>query len=133
MTGARLKNGIMIAAVAALAIVPLIIVKQPPAGVDGRQAELFKGSDDQASAAIKALAPGYKPWFQPIYKTASPEIDTLLFALQAAIGAGFIGYYVGHSRGRANKIAPKPVASPDKQELCINEFVPCEKNAENKS
>jgi cobalt/nickel transport protein len=98
---ARLKNGLLITAVAALAILPLIIVKHPAAGPDGKQVEIFKGADDQASTAIQVLAPGYKPWFKSIYKSPSPEIDTLLFALQAAIGAGFIGYYVGYSRGRA--------------------------------
>lgn len=106
---ARTRNGILIAAVAVLAILPLAITGQPPAGVDGKQAELFKGSDDQASAAIQALAPGYKPWFQSIYKTPSTEVDTLLFALQAAIGAGFIGYYVGYSRGRAKENIRKTV------------------------
>lgn len=106
---ARLRNALLIAAVAALAIFPLMIVKQPVAGPDGKRAELFKGADDQASAAIKALAPGYKPWFKSIYNSPSSEIDTLLFALQAAIGAGFIGYYVGYSRGRAKENTPKPV------------------------
>ena len=129
---ARLKNGILIAAVAALTIIPLIIVKQPPAGPDGKQVGIFKGSDDQASIAIQALAPGYKPWFKSIFKTPSAELDTLLFALQAAIGAGFIGYYVGYSRGRAKEKAPKPVAGPVKQDKCVNEFAFCEKNAENK-
>jgi cobalt/nickel transport protein len=101
----RIKICLLIAAVAALTIIPLIIVKQPPAGPDGKQAGIFKGSDDHASTAIKELAPGYKPWFKSIFNSPSPEIDTLLFALQAAIGAGFIGYYVGYSRGRAKKIS----------------------------
>ena len=129
---ARLKNGILIAAVAALAIFPLITVKQPAAGPDGKQAEIFKGSDDQASTVIMELAPSYKPWFNSIFKTPSTEIDTLLFALQAAIGAGFIGYYVGYARGRAKENTPKPVAGPVKQDKCVNEFVFCDKNAENK-
>lgn len=120
---AQLKNGILIASVAALAIFPLTVIKQPAAGADGTKLELFKGSDDQASAAIQTLAPGYKPWFQSIFKAPSSEIDTLLFALQAAIGAGFIGYYVGYSRGRANKKTLNPVAAPDTEERCGNEFV----------
>ncbi len=103
----RLKNGILIAAVAAVTILPLVIVKHPTARADGTQAVVFKGSDDQAAAAVKTIAPGYKPWFAPIFKTPSPEIDTLLFTLQAAIGAGFIGYYVGYSRGRAKMNANK--------------------------
>ena len=132
MMSARVKNGLMITAIAALAIAPLVIVKQPPAGADGKQVEQFKGSDDQASAAIQTLAPGYKPWFQSIYKTPGPEIDTLLFALQAAIGAAFIGYYIGYSRGRAKISSSKPDAGPDKQGTCDCTLTFCEKNAENK-
>lgn len=97
----RLKTGIIISTVAALTIIPLLIVKQPAPGPDGTRTELFKGSDDQAAAAIGKLAPAYKPWFSSLFKSPSPEIDSLLFALQAAIGAGFIGYYAGYSRGRA--------------------------------
>lgn len=100
---ARLKNGLLIAAVAALTIFPLIIVKHTAVGTDGKKSTLFTGSDDQASAAVQSLAPGYKPWYQSVYKSPSPEIDNLLFALQGAIGAGFIGYYVGYSRGRARR------------------------------
>ena len=128
----RIKNGILIAAVAALTIIPLIIVKQPTAGPDGKQVGMFKGSDDQASTAIQTLAPSYKPWFKSIFNSPSPDINALLFALQAAIGAGFIGYYVGYSRGRGKKISTTPDTSPDKQDKCVNEFVSCEKNAENK-
>ena len=99
----RIKSTLLIAFVAALTIFPLIIVKQPAAGPDGKQLETFKGSDDQASAAVLTLRPGYKPWYQTIYESPGPEVDKLLFALQGAIGAGFIGYYAGYSRGRARR------------------------------
>ncbi len=122
MMSARIKNGFMIAAVAALAVLPLVIAKQLPVGPDGTRPELFKGTDDQAKTAIQALVPDYKPWFQSIYKTPGPEIDTLLFALQAAIGAGFIGYYVGYSRGQAKESIPKPVAGDAAQHACRNGF-----------
>lgn len=122
MMSTRLKNGLMIAAVTALAVLPLVIAKQLPAGPDGTRPELFKGTDDQATSAIRTLVPGYKPWFQSIYKTPGPEIDSLLFALQAAIGAGFIGYYVGYSRGRAKESIPKPVAGDATQHACRNGF-----------
>ena len=55
----------------------------------------FAGSDDQAKAAISTLAPAYEPWFAPLLEPASGEIASLLFALQAALGAAVIGYYVG--------------------------------------
>jgi len=37
----------------------------------------------------------YKPWFSPLWEPPSGEIETLLFSLQAAIGAGIIGYIAG--------------------------------------
>jgi cobalt/nickel transport protein len=44
---------------------------------------------------ISEINPDYKPWFASIIEPASGEIASMLFALQAAIGAGFIGYYLG--------------------------------------
>ena len=106
---ARLKNFLLIAAVAALTILPLLIVKKPAVGPDGQPTGIFKGSDSRAEEVIQAVAPGYKPWFHSLLKPASSEIENLLFALQAALGAGFIGYYVGYSRGRAKQNSTPPV------------------------
>ncbi len=100
---ARLKNTLLIAAVAMLTILPLLTVNKTTAGPDGKPAEMFKGSDNQAKGVIQSIAPDYKPWFSSIMNPSSSEIESLLFALQAAIGAGFIGYYVGYSRGRAKQ------------------------------
>ena len=41
--------------------------------------------------------------FNSIWEPPSGEIESLLFALQAAIGAGFIGYFIGYIRGK-NKL-----------------------------
>ncbi|HEX8602573.1 MAG TPA: energy-coupling factor ABC transporter substrate-binding protein [Pseudoduganella sp.] len=60
----------------------------------------FGGADDLARQAVGAIAPGYEPWFHPVFAPASGEIASLLFALQAALGAGFIGYWLGLSVGR---------------------------------
>ena len=43
---------------------------------------------------------GYQPWFEPLWTPPSKEIESLLFSLQAALGAGLLGYYVGLRRGR---------------------------------
>lgn len=64
-----------------------------------REAE-FAGSDSQAQEAITAVAPGYQPWFSSLWQPPSPEVETLLFSLQAAAGAGFVGYYLGYVRGQ---------------------------------
>lgn len=97
----RYQNLLMLIAVAVLVAVPLWMVKKPAPGVDGRQVEIFRGADDQARDVINKVAPGYKPWFKPLMEPPSAEIGSLLFALQAALGAGFIGYYLGVSTTRA--------------------------------
>ena len=63
--------------------------------------EPFTGTDDQAKTAIAASHPGYIPWFEPLWEPPSDEIESLLFALQAALGAGLLGYYIGFKRGQA--------------------------------
>lgn len=84
------NNGLLIAAVLVLAIAPLFLV---------REAE-FGGADGEAEAAIQEINPDYQPWFSPLIEPASGEIASLLFALQAGLGAGVIGYVIGLYRGR---------------------------------
>jgi cobalt/nickel transport protein len=65
----------------------------------------FVGTDDQGSKVIEET--GYKPWIHPIWQPPSGEIESLLFAMQAAIGAVIIGYifryYIGQAKERAKK------------------------------
>ena len=91
----RAYNILLIIAVVVLAIVPLLIVQKPAAGRDGKEVEIFAGADDKAKDLIGEINPDYRPWFESVIEPASGEITSLLFALQAAIGAGFIGYYLG--------------------------------------
>ena len=58
----------------------------------------FGGADDAAGEAIEQT--GFKPWFSSIWEPPSGEIESLLFALQAAIGAIIIGYFFGYWRGQ---------------------------------
>lgn len=81
------KNLIMLAAVIALAVLPLVI----HAGGDAE----FSGADGQAEGVITELHPDYVPWFNSIWEPPSGEIESLLFALQAAAGAGLLGFYFG--------------------------------------
>lgn len=60
----------------------------------------YSGADGQAKAQIEQTAPGYKPWFTPIWTPPSGEIESLLFAAQASIGTGIIAFYVGYMRGK---------------------------------
>lgn len=95
LTQKRTQNILLILGVVVLALIPLWIVEKPAAGPDGEEVAIFGGSDDKAKNLIGEIRPDYQPWFEPIIEPASGEIASMLFALQAALGAGFIGYYVG--------------------------------------
>ena len=64
------------------------------------QAEEWAGTDEQAEEIISKINPNYEPWFSPIWEPPSGEIESLLFSLQAAIGASIIGYFLGYYRGQ---------------------------------
>ena len=76
----------LLSAAVAIIAAPLVLP-----GLEGE----FKGSDDQGTEAIAAFKPDYQPWFQPLWKPPSDEIESMLFSLQAALGAGFLGYMIG--------------------------------------
>jgi len=88
----RHQNTLLLLAVVLLAVLPLWLVDRPANG-----AGIFAGADNKAMALIGQIAPAYQPWFAPLLEPASGEIASLLFAVQAALGAGFIGYYLGVS------------------------------------
>ncbi|AJY68353.1 cobalamin biosynthesis protein CbiN [Geobacter sulfurreducens] len=96
-----MKNILMLIAVVALMAFPLWLVQKPAPGPDGKEVEIFKGADDQAQEIIKGIKPDYKPWFKPIMEPPSGEVQTCLFAVQSALGAIFIGYWLGAARTRA--------------------------------
>lgn len=91
------QNLILIAIVVGLAIYPLLTVKDAE----------FGGADGQAETAISEINADYQPWFSPLFEPKSGEIESLLFALQAALGAGVIGYGLGWMRGRKREEAAK--------------------------
>jgi len=103
----RYQNLIIMFLVILLVAVPLWMVKRPAPGPDGKEVEIFSGADDKAKETISAIAPQYKPWFKPIMEPPSGEIGSLLFALQAALGAGFLGYWLGCSVTRAKLLRQK--------------------------
>ncbi len=88
-----LNNWLLIIAVIVLAALPLVIKK----GAE------FSGADGQAEKAITEIQPDYKPWFNSLIELPSGEVESLLFATQAAIGAGVIGYVIGLYKGRSDK------------------------------
>ncbi|MFF6901595.1 energy-coupling factor ABC transporter substrate-binding protein [Streptomyces hydrogenans] len=87
-------NGLLLLLVAALAVLPLAL------GLGDHKEEPFTGADAEAETAITEIRPDYEPWFSPLYEPPSGEIESALFALQAALGAGVLAYYFGLRRGR---------------------------------
>lgn len=97
----RYQNLLMMFAVVVLVALPLWMVQKPAPGPDGKDVEIFLGADDQAKNVIGTIAPEYQPWFKPLMEPPSGEVGSLLFALQAALGAGFIGYWYGSATATA--------------------------------
>ena len=87
---------ILLAIVAAIIIFPLAIYNGK-----GEDQGYFGGSDDQGPAYITST--GYTPWVHPLWEPPSPEIESLLFATQAAVGAIIIGYILGYYQGQGNE------------------------------
>jgi len=89
----RLNNWLLLLGVVLIVVMPLVVVREAK----------FSGSDDQAQKAIQQIKPGYPQWFKPIIEFPSQEVQTLLFSVQAAVGAGVIGYVIGLYKGRSQK------------------------------
>ncbi|KIQ95679.1 Energy-coupling factor transporter probable substrate-capture protein CbiN [Anoxybacillus thermarum] len=85
-----MNNRLLLFLAAFLIVLPLVVVKHTE----------FAGADALAEEMIQQLAPNYEPWFDVFFEPPGGEVETLLFSLQAAIGAGVIGYIIGLYRGR---------------------------------
>jgi cobalt/nickel transport protein len=95
MSRFSLVNWMLVLGVVLLAAIPLVIGSDTEfAGADGVAVERIDESD-------------YRPWFAPLFEP-SAETASGLFALQAAIGGGVLGYVFGVVRTRRRSAPPQP-------------------------
>lgn len=83
-------NLLLLSVAIAIVVCPLVLLKNAS----------FGGTDDTAKETIKKVAPNYQPWFHSLFVPPGTT-ESLLFAVQAGIGAGGIGYAIGFYRGRS--------------------------------
>ncbi|MBI4781672.1 MAG: cobalt transport protein CbiN [Oscillatoriophycideae cyanobacterium NC_groundwater_1537_Pr4_S-0.65um_50_18] len=87
------SNWLLMGGILVLALGPLLVLQ-------GRE---FGATDGHFITAIETDHPDYKPWVEPVIKDSGPEVQTFLFAAQAGIGAGVMGYILGLYKGRSER------------------------------
>lgn len=86
---------LLVLAIVGVVAVSLVVGSSRSGGGEG---EKFGGTD--ALVAEQLAEQGHEPWFTPLFAPDSGEVESGLFALQAAAGAGVLGYCLGVLRGR---------------------------------
>ncbi len=86
-------NVLLLGLAALIVAAPLVVAPDAP----------FGGTDDAASQVVAASNPGYEKWTEPLWQPPGKEVESSLFALQAAFGAGLLGYVLGRRRRRSDE------------------------------
>ena len=88
----------------------------------------FGGSDDAGGDAAADF--DYEPWTEDLFELIGFEMpgetESLLFAVQAAIGAFIIGYFVGLNSGKKKALAAKDASCDCEECECGKHGEDCE-------
>ncbi|MGE2836056.1 energy-coupling factor ABC transporter substrate-binding protein [Mycobacterium sp. SMC-4] len=112
MSGRGVLINVGLLAAAALIFAVCLIVGGSTTS-DEASEESFVGTDTTAVTAIEGSHPDYTPWFEQVFAPPSAEVESGLFALQAALGAGVFGYAVGSLRRRRATASAHPDVGED--------------------
>lgn len=77
---------LLLLACVVIAAAPLLLIKNSE----------FGGADGAAEDVVAELSPNYTPWAESILEPPGGETESLLFCLQAGLGAGVIGFGFGY-------------------------------------
>lgn len=72
--------------VVAIAVFPLLTITD----------SVFGGTDSVAKEIVAVIDPDYVPWAESIIKLPGGEMESFMFSLQAAIGAGIFCFGFGY-------------------------------------
>lgn len=84
---------LMLIAVLIVSVQPICLAQEEE---EEEEEEVWGGADGEAGDQIIVINPDYEPWFESIWEPPSGEIESMLFSLQAAIGALIIGLFFGY-------------------------------------
>lgn len=81
---------LLLALCAVIVLIPLLTIHDSE----------FGGADGAAEELVAQMDPDYEPWAESIIEPPGGETESLLFCLQAALGALVIGYGFGFFTAR---------------------------------
>lgn len=87
------ENILLLLIVAIIMVIPLILITDSE----------FGGADGEAEGIITEVNPEYEPWFSPLMEPPGGETESLLFALQAALGSGAVFFGIGYLKGKSSR------------------------------
>lgn len=92
----------LLAGVALILLIPLFLYSNAE----------FEGADGNAKQVIHKIDPDFSPWFEHIWQPPGGEIETLLFSLQAATGAGILFFILGYLKGKRDAARQNKAQNP---------------------
>lgn len=95
MSRTAITNLLLGLGIVGIVVISLVVGGQVAGGASG-----FAGTDAQATQEVQAIDPDYRPWFTPLFQPGSTEVESGLFAVQAALGGVVLGFAMGALWGR---------------------------------
>jgi cobalt/nickel transport system permease protein len=108
LTGRQRERALPAKAWLAVFVAVVVLIAAPLLAREGAE---WAGADARATDEITAIDPEYEQWFDGWWSPPSGEVESFLFALQAALGAGVVGYVVGTRRREGHNLPDRSVES----------------------